>query len=457
MASATLAPGFRFHPTDVELIMYYLKGKVTGRKFPAEAKRAITELNICHYSPWDLPDKSTLKSKDREWYFYCQREKKYAIGSRTKRATDTGYWKATGNDRIVKYEGRTVGMIKTLVFYQGHPPKGKRTDWVIHEYRMEDPNLVDSGIVQDTYVICKVFEKPGSGPKNGSQYGVFKEEDWEDKEACGKTDFSGASPAIDAHIDCQSSPVVTSAYELDCTSKFSAVKPTLPYAENGLSLAELTTNEVQHHNAFPEDTGLVPTAINSNENFSSMGQARGAGIEQCNVREELCDGYGKFDDLFAGLDESIMNISGSWAAAAPVERPANTAMPLQDGTAGGLDLSDIPFDTCNSLLGGLDGCEEESICFPGFWAPAGGGHPHNDIQALEGTSNHNLAHPDTHLMNANYMELDDLMKPLFMSQNYDDTTHSEMLTDYFPSYNSFIDESDFPGCSFPPYSFSPKQ
>lgn len=34
---------------------------------------------------------------------------------------------------------------------------------------------------QDSYVLCKIFQKSGPGPKNGEQYGApFKEEDWED-------------------------------------------------------------------------------------------------------------------------------------------------------------------------------------------------------------------------------------------------------------------------------------
>lgn len=37
------------------------------------------------------------------------------------------------------------------------------------------------GIVQDTYVLCKVFKKNGPGPKIGAQYGApFNEEDWSD-------------------------------------------------------------------------------------------------------------------------------------------------------------------------------------------------------------------------------------------------------------------------------------
>lgn len=176
MARTALPPGFRFHPTDVELVMYYLKRKVTGKKV-----EAIAELNLYKFSPWDLPDKSCLKSKDLEWYFFCPRERKYASGARMNRATETGYWKTTGKDRSISYNDRLVGKVKTLVFHEGNAPHGRRTDWVIHEYRIEDTSLADAGIVQDSYVLCKVFHKNGPGPKNGAQYGApFKEEEWDE-------------------------------------------------------------------------------------------------------------------------------------------------------------------------------------------------------------------------------------------------------------------------------------
>lgn len=47
-----LTPGFRFHPTDVELILFHLKRKVLGKKFSFEA---IAELDIYKHAPWDLP------------------------------------------------------------------------------------------------------------------------------------------------------------------------------------------------------------------------------------------------------------------------------------------------------------------------------------------------------------------------------------------------------------------
>lgn len=176
-ANGWLQPGFRFHPTNVELVMYYLKGKVLGKRLKPEI---ITEVDVYQFHPKDLREFSSLK-KDLNWYFFCPRGKKYGCGDRTNRATHSGYWKATGVDRVVSYQDRTVGKIKTLVFHEGKPPKGARTDWVMHEYRLDDKKLADEGVCQGSYVLCKIFEKSGWGPKNGEQYGApFVEEEWDD-------------------------------------------------------------------------------------------------------------------------------------------------------------------------------------------------------------------------------------------------------------------------------------
>ncbi|KAJ6899979.1 hypothetical protein NC652_026198 [Populus alba x Populus x berolinensis] len=87
MAPVSLPPGFRFHPTDEELVVYYLDRKINGRAIELEI---IPEVDLYKCEPWDLPDKSFLPSKDLEWYFLSPRDKKYPNGSRTNRATKAG-------------------------------------------------------------------------------------------------------------------------------------------------------------------------------------------------------------------------------------------------------------------------------------------------------------------------------------------------------------------------------
>ncbi|XP_062005499.1 NAC domain-containing protein 82-like [Rosa rugosa] len=180
MGKSSLPPGFRFNPTDVELVQYYLKRKVMGKRLHVQV---IAEVDIYKSAPWDLPDKSCWRSGDLKWYFFSPREKKYARGARMNRATDCGYWKTSGKDRSVVYDSEVVGWIKTLIFHTGRAPRGERTNWVLHEYRLEDKNLVDLGVPQDSYVLCMVFQKDGIGPRSNKQYGApFKEEDWTDDE-----------------------------------------------------------------------------------------------------------------------------------------------------------------------------------------------------------------------------------------------------------------------------------
>ncbi|XP_022945573.1 NAC domain containing protein 50-like [Cucurbita moschata] len=180
-APTALAPGFRFHPTDEELVIYYLKRKVCGKSFRFNA---ISEVDIYKSEPWDLAGKSRLKSRDQEYYFFSVLDKKYGNGARMNRATSQGYWKATGNDRQVRHDTRTVGLKKTLVFHSGRAPDGKRTNWVMHEYRLVDEELekagAGTGSSKDAYVLCRVFHKSNIGPPNGHRYAPFIEEEWDD-------------------------------------------------------------------------------------------------------------------------------------------------------------------------------------------------------------------------------------------------------------------------------------
>ncbi|KAF5728018.1 putative NAC domain-containing protein [Tripterygium wilfordii] len=161
-----LPPGFRFHPTDEELVVHYLKRKAASAPLPVAI---IADVDLYKFDPWELPAKATFG--EQEWYFFSPRDRKYPNGTRPNRAATSGYWKATGTDKPILTSGGTqkVGVKKALVFYGGKPPKGLKTNWIMHEYRLADnkpknkPPGCDLGSKKslrlDDWVLCRIYKK----------------------------------------------------------------------------------------------------------------------------------------------------------------------------------------------------------------------------------------------------------------------------------------------------------
>lgn len=97
-----------------------------------------TRCKVCNFHLYHLRAEKA-KMGEKEWYFFTLRDRKYPTGLRTNRATEAGYWKATGKDREIKSSKTKslLGMKKTLVFYKGRAPKGEKSCWVMHEYRLD--------------------------------------------------------------------------------------------------------------------------------------------------------------------------------------------------------------------------------------------------------------------------------------------------------------------------------
>ncbi|XP_021852288.2 NAC transcription factor 25-like [Spinacia oleracea] len=133
-------PGFRFDPTDHELVKEYLEYKTNGIELPFNP---MYEVNIYEFHPRDLTEQYRAQGKDNVWYFFTLREKKYKFGNRPARnAGNNGYWKATGADVKIRDdndENKVIGLRKSLKYFEGRQVgTNQKTEWMMHEYQTPD-------------------------------------------------------------------------------------------------------------------------------------------------------------------------------------------------------------------------------------------------------------------------------------------------------------------------------
>ncbi|KAK6116327.1 hypothetical protein DH2020_049954 [Rehmannia glutinosa] len=157
-------PGFRFHPTDEELVGFYLLRKVEGKSISLEL---IRQVDIYKYDPWDLPKFSSCAG-EKEWYFFCMRGRKYRNSVRPNRVTltGTGFWKATGIDKPIYSSicnNKCIGLKKSLVYYRGNAGKGTKTDWMMHEFRFppsaSSSNSSISNQEAEVWTLCRILKR----------------------------------------------------------------------------------------------------------------------------------------------------------------------------------------------------------------------------------------------------------------------------------------------------------
>ncbi|CAN6887229.1 unnamed protein product [Brassica oleracea] len=188
-------PGFRFHPTDEELVGFYLSKKVLLKK-SSKIDEIISQIDIYKFDPWDLPHVAYVTyglatdqrcvwfegstHTEKESYFFCKRGRKYRNSIRPNRVTGSGFWKATGIDKPIYSDGPSkavIGLKKTLVYYIGSAGKGSKTDWMMHEFRLPTANDTIPGgsthrsptpsslLHAEVWTLCRIFKRNASSRK----------------------------------------------------------------------------------------------------------------------------------------------------------------------------------------------------------------------------------------------------------------------------------------------------
>ncbi|XP_044464403.1 NAC domain-containing protein 67-like [Mangifera indica] len=201
-------PGYRFKPSDDELVVHYLRKKILNEPLPPNR---MVEVELYKRNPQDLavplvleflememllilelkfvslafvvfgfkPEKigsfpeNYIPYEDNEWYFFTPRDRKYKNGERPSRSAGDGYWRATATERPVKHNGVQVGCRKGLVFYEGKFPNGNKTDWIMHEFTAGNlprrkVSEVEADMRLDDWVLCRLYNKADKYSKGPS-------------------------------------------------------------------------------------------------------------------------------------------------------------------------------------------------------------------------------------------------------------------------------------------------
>ncbi|XP_006658973.2 NAC domain-containing protein 2-like [Oryza brachyantha] len=329
MSPATsLPPGFRFHPTDEELILHYLRSRAAAEQCPVPI---IADVDIYKFDPWDLPPMAVYG--ESEWYFFSPRDRKYPNGIRPNRAAGSGYWKATGTDKPIhdSSTGDSVGVKKALVFYRGRPPKGTKTSWIMHEYRLaaadplsKPPSSSSSScrfrnvsMRLDDWVLCRIYKKSGQA--------------------------SPMVPPLAAEYDHdEPSGVLDDAYSFYAPPS-SAVIPKLPkipsiselFDEHALAqIFDAADVPADHHNHVNQNLAVVHPSLNQ---LLSVGD------------NFLADCYSSTTSQLATAGGKRKSSPGDqWAGHTPAKRLNGSCFDVAPPTVGGLQAAP------SSVLGGLN-------------------------------------------------------------------------------------------------------
>ncbi|GAV74110.1 NAM domain-containing protein [Cephalotus follicularis] len=125
-------PGYRFRPTDEELIVHYLRPKILGGDL---CVNKIHSVDVYDYSPIELTDMYREEGEEKCYFFSSRKLVKYGARERVKRVAGNGRWKPLPKDKPIHMGDCQIGWKRTLAFLIRGLTKNIKTDWRMTEYK----------------------------------------------------------------------------------------------------------------------------------------------------------------------------------------------------------------------------------------------------------------------------------------------------------------------------------
>jgi hypothetical protein len=153
-----MLPGFRFLPSDDELIIHYLLRKVRGEEIPWDG---ILDFELYgEKAPWELF--GDLDGEKEEKHYIFTRLKK--SGKRVSRTAGCGTWHESSCNQVYDGEGQCViGLNKQFCFKVKKESRLQKSHWIMHEFSL-------AGVFEqelcNNWVLCTVNKK-GAETKKG--------------------------------------------------------------------------------------------------------------------------------------------------------------------------------------------------------------------------------------------------------------------------------------------------
>ncbi|KAK6141488.1 hypothetical protein DH2020_024766 [Rehmannia glutinosa] len=248
-----IPPGYRFQPTDVELIDYFLKARLCYGVLPNGFNKLFLDVDLYNHNPQDLI------------------QRKYGNGRRPQRSAGNGYWKAVGKDTQIIHNGVVIGYKRVLDFLTGKYPKGERTEWKMHEYLTKDqkdqlPNLPSTSAKLNDCVLCKIYknERMVNKRKRDGDQDVEKDEGDHDHQNIDESENINVLPTNQDEENDQSFQKLLTQFENDCDYNIDSFlsENGSPVGDQGLALDDEWLNDILNgENSQQNDTvnyALVP-------------------------------------------------------------------------------------------------------------------------------------------------------------------------------------------------------